>query len=229
MQRAFDEIFHDIALQNLPIVIAIDRAGICASDGPTHHGLFDIAYLNCIPNLILMQPKNPQELIKMMDFAVLLNRPCCIRYPRETLPSNLSCSPILLGQAEALQRGKDICIFTLGEKVHVAFQVSQLLPQFSISIVNLRFIKPIDQKLILEMARNHRILVSIEDHVISGGIGSIIAEILTQNNILTPLKIWGWPDEFIPHASCVADLEQQFNFTAENIAQSIKNQLEVAT
>jgi 1-deoxy-D-xylulose-5-phosphate synthase len=242
LQRAIDNIFHDIALQNLPIIIAIDRAGLSTYDGPTHHGLFDIALLRSIPNLIMMQPKDTIELEGMLEAAVAFRAPCCIRYPSEAksinAPRNISNdhkneSNIQLGQSEILQHGKDICIIALGHRVGTAFEVARKLPQFSFTIVNARFIKPLDEIMLINCAQTHRKIYIMEDHVRAGGFGSAVAEffiqtkIWSQKKLSVDLHIFAWPNTFIPHASNRDDLEAMFHLRVGDMVEKIQKDMSV--
>jgi 1-deoxy-D-xylulose-5-phosphate synthase len=250
LQRAFDNVFHDIALQNLPIIIAIDRAGLCANDGPTHHGLFDLAFLRPIPNLTIMQPKDPEELEAMLEAAIEFRRPCCIRYPREVrmIPTMNTHSRALnvdhpstkqgcrekslkiqWGKSEMIAQGTEICLFALGEKVAVAIAIAKKLPQFSFTIVNARFVKPIDSEALTYCARHHDALYVIEDHVKTGGLGSAVIEFLTENKLPINTDVFAWPDEFIPHASHSDDLEKMFHLTPEDMAEKIRRDREKRT
>ncbi|MDR3317486.1 MAG: 1-deoxy-D-xylulose-5-phosphate synthase [Puniceicoccales bacterium] len=230
LQRAVDNIFHDIALQNLPIVIAIDRAGLCANDGPTHHGLFDIALLRNIPNLVIMQPKDTDELEAMLEAAIEFRKPCCIRYPRETKIVSIKnnsinekvCPKICLGKSEIVVQGKDICLIALGEKVYLALEIARKLPQFSFTIIHGRFVKPLDHEVLLECAKHHLSIYTIEDHVKSGGFGSAVAEFLIEQHLPIHIHIFAWPDTFIPHASNNEDLENMFHFTVDDMVKKIQ-------
>jgi 1-deoxy-D-xylulose-5-phosphate synthase len=238
LQRAFDNIFHDIALQNLPIIIAIDRAGLCANDGPTHHGLFDIAFLRSIPNLVIMQPRHSQELEMMLEAATTFQKPCCIRYPRERealaidgaggadnsdgLDRERPTAEIRLGRSEIITRGTDVCLIALGEKVSIALKIAQKLPRLSFTIVSARFVKPLDWRTLEDCARRHRMLYTIEDHVKSGGFGSSVVEFLAEKGLAAHVHIFAWPDEFISHASNNDDLKKMFHFTVEDMAQRIQ-------
>ncbi|MDR2812608.1 MAG: 1-deoxy-D-xylulose-5-phosphate synthase [Puniceicoccales bacterium] len=227
LQRAFDNIFHDIALQNLPIIIAIDRAGLCAHDGPTHHGLFDIAFLRNIPHLVIMQPKDGDELCKMLEAAIHFHVPCCIRYPRgaavQTVNRRNCCAGVVLGQSETIQRGKDICMIALGDSVSVAMAVARKLPYYAFTIINARFIKPLDEIMLRTCAQNCKRIYTLENHVEAGGFGSAIAEFFARENIAIDLHIFAWPDCFIPHASSNEDLEKMFHLTVDDIAMKIEN------
>jgi 1-deoxy-D-xylulose-5-phosphate synthase len=225
LQRAFDNILHDIALQNLPIIIAIDRAGLCPQDGPTHHGLFDIAFLRSIPNLVIMQPRDVVELRKMLGAAIHFHLPCCIRYPRSTVaPLAGEChADVELGKSEVIQRGRDICVIALGDRVSIALAIAKKMLNYSFTIINARFIKPLDEALLIECVRSHRKIYTLEEHVRAGGFGSAVAEFFAQNNIAVALHIFAWPDCFISHASNGEDLERMFHFTVDDMAMKIAN------
>ena len=226
LQRAFDQVFHDIALQNLPCLIAIDRAGLCANDGPTHHGLFDIAYLKPLPNLILFQPSDTEELKLMISAAINWNKPCCIRYPRATYVTEIrSHCPIKLGKSEKIQEGSDYCIIALGEKVYTALQVAQVLSPYRGTIINARFIKPYDEEMLEECAQKYRFIYTIEDHVRTGGFGESVACFLEEHNCTGNFHLFAWPDQFLPHASTDHDLEKLCHFTVRNIAKKIRSDL----
>ncbi|MDR1907059.1 MAG: 1-deoxy-D-xylulose-5-phosphate synthase [Puniceicoccales bacterium] len=230
LQRAFDNVFHDVALQNLPVIIAVDRAGLCANDGPTHHGLFDIAFLRSIPNLVIMQPKDGAELRKMLEAAIHFHAPCCIRYPRSTATETKNhsnhCPSVALGQSEMIQCGRDICLIALGEKVAVAMAVARKLSCYSFTIVNARFVKPLDEVILLACARDHKRIYTLEDHAETGGFGSAVAEFLARENRPINLHIFAWPDRFVPHASNNEDLEKMFHLTVDDIAAKIVSDLE---
>ena len=227
LQRAYDQIIHDVCLQNLPVTFCLDRAGISPNDGPTHHGLFDISYLRCVPNSVIMQPATTKELGPMLEFAVNQNSPTFIRYPRGTgePPINQSSfsEKIKLGKAECLINGEQISIWALGSFVSLAEKVSQHLSinGLNISIVNARFIKPLDQELLIEHANSHDLIITIEDNVISGGFGSAVLETLSKERINTDVYRLGWPDQFVPHASDNKTLQKQFGIDLESILRVI--------
>jgi 1-deoxy-D-xylulose-5-phosphate synthase len=178
LQRAFDKIFHDIALQKLPIVIAMDRAALCPQDRPTHHGLLNIAFLRSILDLIILQAKNCNELRKMLEAAIHFHAPCCVRYPRGVrVPTDDHCTAIELGRSEIMQQGEDICIIALGDKVSVAMAVAKNLPHCSSTIINVRFIRPFDQIMFMAPARDHKKMYILEDHPQIWGFGSAFAVI----------------------------------------------------
>jgi deoxyxylulose-5-phosphate synthase len=157
LQRAFDKIFQDIALKMLPIVIAIDRADLCHQDGPTHHEIFNIAFLRSILNLIIIQSKNGNELRKMLEAAVYSHAPCYVRYLRAVrVPMDDHCTAIELGRSEIIQQGEDICIIALEDKISVAMAVTQNLPHYSSTTINIRFIRPLDEVMFMASARDHK-------------------------------------------------------------------------
>lgn len=232
MQRCVDMIQHDAALQNLPVKFCMDRAGLSPDDGPTHHGLFDIAMMRAIPNLVMMQPKDEAELGHMLcTMNQISDRPSLIRYPRGTgegvsMPQELV--PLPIGKAEMLQEGSDITLLALGNMNGYAAKVRTILAAEGISCahVNARFICPLDAGCILHQAAETRLIVTLEDHVVSGGFGSAVMELLNANHCATPVLRIGWPDEFIEHGS-EAQLRGKHHLTPEAIAATIRNHPEV--
>jgi 1-deoxy-D-xylulose-5-phosphate synthase len=227
LQRSLDNVIHDIALQNLPLICCIDRAGINSSDGPTHHGLFDIAYLKFIPNVIILQPKDGNEFIQMLFSAIQWSKPCFIRYPKAELDTcvlNWTPDTIDLGTAEVVNHGRDVCLVSLGSMYNTALALHKNLSNSNIfcTIINARFANPIDEGLILEMARKHSLIVTLEDHSIKNGFGSSVAELLYTNGIFIPIKIFGWPNEFLPHATSRESLADKYSITPDAMANEIK-------
>lgn len=207
MQRCVDMIQHDAALQNLPVRFCMDRAGLSPDDGPTHHGLFDIAMLRCIPNLVMMQPKDEAELCRMLvTMNSIEDRPSAIRYPRgcgEGTPLPNPAEPLPIGKAELLHSGRDVALVALGNMNSVAAKVRSMLEDEGISCahINARFIKPLDVDMLMQQAVGCRLIVTLEDHVVTAGFGSSVLEALTARGVSTPVLILGWPDEFIEHGS----------------------------
>lgn len=207
MQRCVDMIAHDAALQNLPVRFCMDRAGLSPDDGPTHHGLYDISMMRCIPNLVMMQPKDEIEFCHMLaTMNTIVDKPSSIRYPRgeglgQTLPTELKVIPI--GEAEVLSEGHDVALIALGNMNEVACEVKAMLEAIGLSVahINARFIKPLDEQCILKQADKCRILVSMEDHCITGGFGSAVLELLNRNLKYKPLLMMGWPDKFVEHGT----------------------------
>lgn len=226
MQRAFDMIVHDIALQNLNVRLCMDRAGLSGDDGPTHHGLFDIGYLRGIPNIVHMQPKDEEEFVDMLWTMLHHNTgPIAIRYPRGTgTGAVLKKKPKLLpiGQAEILDNGKDVALFGLGNFCAVAQEVASLLALRGIeaAVINPRWIKPLDTTTIKKFAQTTKMLVTLEDHAVVNGFGTGIAEFLNEEKITTPLLRIGWPDQFIEHGA-VSILREKYGLTAKAITERI--------
>jgi len=226
MQRAFDMIVHDIALQNLNVALCMDRAGLSGDDGPTHHGLFDIAFLRSIPNIIAMQPRDEEEFADMLwTMAHHHEGPIAIRYPRgggtgavpRTTPRLLE-----IGKSEVMRHGTDVAIFGLGNFCEVALEAADLLEQQGIraAVINPRWIKPLDVGTLEFFARGVKLLCTLEDHAVMGGFGSAVAEHLSDVGITTPLVRIGWPDQFIEHGS-VPILRQKYGMTAKAAVDQI--------
>jgi 1-deoxy-D-xylulose-5-phosphate synthase len=205
MQRAYDMIIHDIALQNLPVRLCMDRGGLSGDDGPTHHGLFDIGYLRHIPNLIFMQPKDEEEFADMLwTMAHHDAGPSAIRYPRGAgTGAKPKDAPRLLkiGEAEILTPGSDVAIISLGSMIDLARQTQQALENrgWSAALVNARWIKPLDAATLLRLARECKVVLTLEDHVLANGFGAAVIELLHDNGIATPVERIGWPDAFVEH------------------------------
>jgi 1-deoxy-D-xylulose-5-phosphate synthase len=204
LQRAFDPIVHDVCLQNLPVVFCMDRAGLSGDDGPTHHGLFDIAYLRGVPNIVQMAPTDEDELADMMLTAVLHTGPSAIRYPRGTGPGTVikeKPEAIPLGQGVVVQEGKDVAILGLGSLLPMARDLAQTLGEqgYSAAVINPRFIKPLDRELLARYARRALAIVTFEDGVLMGGFGSAVMEALNEMGIDKPVVRIGWPDRFVEH------------------------------
>jgi 1-deoxy-D-xylulose-5-phosphate synthase len=219
LQRAFDQIVHDVALQNLPVVFCMDRGGLSGDDGPTHHGLFDISYLRGVPNLIHMDPRDEDELQDMMFTALEHDGPSAIRYPRGIGPgAAIKDVPELLeiGKAEVIQDGSDIAIFALGTMVADAEKLAKLLKAEgqSAAVINARFAKPVDAECIARYAERCGLIVTMEDHVLAGGFGSAVLECLNSQEIDVPVVRIGWPDSFIEHGK-VESLREKYGLTAE--------------
>ena len=219
LQRAFDPIVHDVALQNLPVVFCMDRAGLSGDDGPTHHGLFDISYLRGIPGMVLMAPKDENELADMMKTAVELPGPSAIRYPRGAVAGvERKPHPELLpvGKAEILAEGSDVAILGLGTMIPMAWELAGKLERdgYSAAVINPRFIKPVDREMIETYARRVAAFVTFEDHVKMGGFGSIVLEVLEEIGSPVPVVRIGWPDQFIEHGK-IDDLRAKYGLTVD--------------
>ena len=232
LQRAYDGLIHDIGLQDLPVIFCMDRAGLSANDGPTHHGLFDIAYLRCIPNVIGMSPKDEDELVDMMFTASLQKHPIFIRYPRggaEGVTIKESPQMLEVGKAEVLKnyaqnRGLKVALFALGNMNKIARQTANELEKqgFDCAIINARFFKPIDSGTTEFFGRSADAVVTLEDHVLAGGYGSAVLELFSEKRIAAPVIRIGWPDQFIEHASSVDVLRQRYGITVAQIAARVK-------
>ncbi|MCK5528398.1 MAG: 1-deoxy-D-xylulose-5-phosphate synthase [Kiritimatiellae bacterium] len=225
MQRAADCLIHDICLQDLPVTICLDRAGIVGDDGPTHHGVFDIALLRHIPRLIFMQPADEAELANMLYTAVNIDHPTVIRYPRgcgtgATVPDELE--KIAIGKAVQLSEGSDVIFWALGNMIQLAEKAAALLNEKGISagVVNARFIRPLDKELLTEHCKTRKIIATIEGGIISGGFGESITALANSVDFNGHVLNFGWPDEFITHGN-PSILMEQYGLTPEKIVEKI--------
>ena len=230
LQRAFDPIVHDVALQELPVVFCMDRGGLSGDDGPTHHGLFDISYLRCVPNLVHMVPKDEGELADMMQTALEHSGPSAIRYPRGTGPgSTIKAQPVALqiGRAEIVEDGTDVAIFGLGALLPIALETAARLRKLglSVALINPRFVKPIDHETVEQYGRHCGLIVTFEDHVLAGGFGSLVLETLSAAEIETPVVRIGWPDQFIEHGKVDA-LREKYGISVEGALQQAEPYLQ---
>lgn len=227
LQRAYDQILIDVCLQNLPVVFAIDRAGNVGADGETHHGLFDISFLRSMPNLTILAPRDGVELQEMMEYAISLNGPCAIRYPRGTSPCLAYPMEPMDKNAQWIETGNDLTIWAVGNMVQVALHVRELLNKKGISsgVVNPRFIKPMDLETLYRNAMESRLIVTLEDNVLIGGFGEQIASALKESNLETEVLPIGWPDRFIEHGSC-EELNLLYHLDAQSIAERIQQYIE---
>ena len=200
LQRGYDQLIHDIALQNLNVIFAIDRAGLVGADGATHAGIFDISFLRCIPNIVIMAPSSSIEMYKALNASHNLNGPVCVRFPRgkSSVEDFVTDDEIEIGKAHILRTGIDIVIFAFGNMLEPSMIAAE---EVNATVIDMRFIKPLDEKLIIELASVNKKLISIEDNAISGGAGSAINEVLQKNSIKTPLHILGVPDFVTEHGS----------------------------
>ncbi|EEF60231.1 1-deoxy-D-xylulose-5-phosphate synthase [Pedosphaera parvula] len=232
LQRSYDIIIHDVALQDLPVIFCMDRAGLSPQDGPTHHGLFDISYLRCVPNIIAMAPKDEDELVDMMFTATHQNHPTFIRYPRgagEGVPIKDQPRMLEIGKAEVIQNffntgGRKVALFGLGNMMSVARKAAMELTAegFDVAIVNPRFTKPIDAGTTEFYGRAADLVVTLEDHVLPGGYGSSVLELFSEKQIQTPVVRIGWPDKFIEHASSVEYLREKHGLTVPSTVAQVK-------
>ncbi len=207
LQRAYDQVFHDVCLQKNGILLALDRAGIVGNDGPTHNGVFDIAYLRHLPGITLMAPKDGAELKAMLHKAVQLNTPAAIRYPRANIPEGSldnDCNPVEIGKGEILREGKDGVIIAYGAMVYPSMECANMLAEkgIDVTVVNARFAKPLDEDLIMKVAGKNQIVITVEDHTEVGGFGSAILELLVEKGINTQnVRKMGIPDRFTEQGS----------------------------
>lgn len=224
LQRAFDQILHDVCIQDLHVVFAVDRAGLVGSDGETHQGIFDISYLSVIPNMTIMAPKNKWELSDMMKFAMKYNHPVAVRYPRGTAYDGLKefRSPIELGKSEIIYKGNEIALFALGSMVITAEKVADILKENGIdaTLVNARFAKPFDEQCILDLSDNHRMLVTLEENVLSGGLGEHISTFVQQEGIDMDVINIAIPNAYVEHGN-VEQLKKILGIDAESVAARI--------
>ncbi|MGB2747986.1 MAG: 1-deoxy-D-xylulose-5-phosphate synthase, partial [Thiofilum sp.] len=200
LQRAYDQLLHDVAIQNLPVVFAIDRAGLVGADGPTHSGNYDLSYLRCVPNMVIMAPADENECRQMLYTAFKQNVPTAVRYPRGKgigIMPNSSLTEYAIGKGEVLRKGKRIAVLLFGSLLAEARIVAD---ELDASLVNMRFVKPLDEALIQTLSQTHDLLVTLEDNAIMGGAGSGVNEYLAQAGIIMPVLNLGIPDEYIEHA-----------------------------
>lgn len=224
LQRAYDQILHDVCLQNLPVIFAVDRAGLVGSDGETHQGIFDLSYLSSIPNMQIMAPKNKWELSDMMKFALAAGRPMAIRYPRGEAFDGLRDNrvPIEAGRSEAIYEEEDIILFAVGSMVKVALDVREQLKErgYSCSLANARFVKPIDEQAIREACREHRLIVTMEENVASGGYGEKVRAYVDEIGESAQVLNIAIPDEYVEHGN-VELLKREIGIDADSIVMKI--------
>jgi 1-deoxy-D-xylulose-5-phosphate synthase len=200
LQRGYDQFIHDIALQNLNVLFAIDRAGLVGADGATHAGIFDLSFLRCIPNIVIMAPSSSLEMYKALNAAHNLNGPVCVRFPRgkSHIEEFKTDEVIEIGKANIIRNGKDIAIFAFGNMIEPSIKAGN---ELDATVIDMRFIKPLDEDLIIKIANTNKKLISIEDNTVTGGAGSAINELLQREKIRTPLSILGVPDRITEHGS----------------------------
>lgn len=228
LQRAYDQILHDVCIQNLPVVFAIDRAGLVGSDGETHQGIFDLSYLTSIPNMHVCAPKNKWELADMLKFAVVFGGPIAIRYPRGEAYDGLReyREPIVCGRAEWIYRERDIALFAVGSMVRTAELVREKLKAegMQVSLVNARFVKPIDAEAVREACREHRLIVTLEENVSAGGYGEKVLSLLSGEHLAADYLQVALPDAYIEHGN-VEKLKSEIGMDADSICRSIRERL----
>ena len=227
LQRAYDQIVHDVALQNLPVIFAVDRAGLVGEDGPTHHGVFDLTYLRSIPNMTVMAPADENELVQMLHTAFTLEGPVAIRYPRGVglgIPLTSPYQVLPAGRGVMLQEGQDLAVIGIGRGTALGRELVERLAQLGInaSLADARYVKPLDRQLICHLACTHKYLVTIEDNVVSGGFGSAVLEALQEERLQADLLRVGIPDEFVEHGR-VDVLFEYLDMSPEAIMELIFN------
>ncbi len=229
LQRAYDQILHDVCLQSLPVKFMIDRGGLVGDDGPTHHGIFDLSYLRNIPNMVIMSPKDGNELRHMVKTAVEYDKgPIALRYPRgETAQSvhDPELRVIPIGKSEIVQEGEIAAIFAIGSTVYPSLHAAMILNRhgLNVSVINARFVKPLDEKLIEKIIDSHHYIITVEENVLAGGFGSAVMEYLSDNNFNhVKVKRIGLPDSFIEHGE-QSILKENYGLTPEKMAETIEN------
>ncbi len=229
LQRAYDQIIHDVALQNLNVVYVLDRGGLVGADGPTHHGTLDFSYLRCIPNMVVMAPKDENELRDMLYTAIQYQAgPIALRYPRGNavgVPANESLMKLGVGKGEIVRSGKDVAILAIGNMVYPSLKAAELLVKDGVSaeVVNMRFVKPIDQSLIDDICSRFAYILTVEDHVVDGGFGSAVLEAIAHKPYQHPhIKVHGVPSEFIEHGT-PQELYAMLKLDAPGIASVVKD------
>ncbi len=225
LQRAYDQLIHDVALQNLPVLFAIDRAGLVGPDGPTHAGSFDLSFLRCIPNLVIMAPADGNELRRMLYTGYLLDGPAAVRYPRGSGPEvaiEKEMRELPVGKGQLRREGRRIALLAFGSMVEPALAAAE---QLDASVVNMRFVKPLDVPLLLDMATHHELLVTIEENVIAGGAGSAVNECLQQHGIRNRVINLGLPDRFVEHGGHEA-LLAQCGLDTKGIVKAVREHLD---
>lgn len=230
LQRSYDQLIHDVALQRLPIVFCLDRAGLVGKDGPTHHGVFDIAYTRSLPGFIVMAPKDGRELEIMLEKAIEWKKPTVIRYPRSSageLVGPSSCSPLKVGAAEPLREGKDLAILAVGSMVNSALLTAEVLSKRGIEteVINARFIKPLDKKMLERVVLEKKKIFTLEEGIVHSGFGSSVLEFFERERITgVDIKCLGLPDQFIEHGAR-EELLRKYHLTPDEIAAIIQGVL----
>ncbi len=228
LQRGFDQIVHDVCLQELDVVFAMDRAGLVGDDGPTHHGVFDISYLRCLPNMVLMAPRDEAALVDMLHTAIAYDGPVGLRYPRgeaEGMPLPSTPAKIEIGRGEVLREGERVALLGYGYGVPVALGAADLLTAehgVEPTVADARFAKPLDTELVERLAESHDVLVTIEENVLAGGFGAAVVEHLVDSDRLGDTRVlrFGLPDRYVTHGK-PALLREEVGLTSENVADKV--------
>jgi 1-deoxy-D-xylulose-5-phosphate synthase len=224
LQRAYDQLIHDVELQNLPVLFAIDRGGLVGADGATHHGAFDLSYLRCIPNIIVMAPAEENECRQMLYTGFMLDSPAAVRYPRGagmgvTVEAQMQALPI--GKAQLRREGRRVALLAFGPLLKAALEAGE---ELDATVVNMRFVKPVDAELVARLAGSHELLVTIEDNVVMGGAGSAVAEALAERDLPARMLHLGLPDRFVDHGD-QGQLLAQVGLTGTGIVRSVRARL----
>ncbi len=225
LQRAYDQIVHDVCVQDLPVVFCMDRAGFVGDDGPTHMGLYDIAYLRTLPNITLMAPRNEAELLPMLKHAISLSAPVAIRYPRGSTSGDHSdpVAPIVQGRAEVLRRGSGVAILAYGNTVDIALDAYDRLRNAGTTptVVNMRFVKPLDEALLMELAEGHSHVITLEEHSLAGGFGSAVVEFVSDHGLGLAVERVGVPNNALVHHDAQPKQRALFGLTGEHVAARV--------
>jgi 1-deoxy-D-xylulose-5-phosphate synthase len=224
LQRGYDQLIHDVCIQNLPVLFAIDRGGLVGADGPTHHGAFDLSYLRCLPNITVMVPSDEDECRQMLYTAFSLDTPMAVRYPRGagpgvTIAKDMTALPV--GRGEVRREGRRVAILAFGAMVQPALQAAGRLDA---TVANMRFVKPLDRDLVAELAANHELLVTVEENVVSGGAGDAVLECLAEQSYRGDVLQLGLPDRFVEHGD-PALLLRLCGLDAEGIVAAVQRRL----
>ncbi len=225
LQRAYDQLIHDVALQNLPVLFAIDRAGLVGADGPTHAGSFDLSFLRCVPNLVIMAPADGNELRRMLYTGYRLDGPAAVRYPRGSgpeVPIDEEMRELPIGKGQLRREGRRVALLAFGSMVAPALQAAE---ELDASVVNMRFVKPLDVPLVLDMATHHDLLVTVEENVVTGGAGSAVNECLHHHGVEKPVLNLGLPDRFVEHGR-QEELLALCGLDAAGIVEAVRNHLD---
>ncbi len=223
LQRGYDQLIHDMCIQNLPVTVCIDRAGIVGNDGETHQGIYDLSFLNTIPNMNIMAPKNFEELRKMLEFSINSKLPMAIRYPKggEDDCEFEMMDEIKLGTSELIREGRDITICAIGKMVSYSKRVAEILEKEGISceVINVRFLKPLDSKAIIKSVQKTKRIITIEDNSLSGGLGSSVNNVLINKDV--EILNMGYPDVFVKHGS-IEELERLYEMDVEGLVKKVR-------
>jgi 1-deoxy-D-xylulose-5-phosphate synthase len=224
LQRAYDQLIHDVALQNLPVVFALDRGGLVGADGPTHHGAFDLSYLRCIPNMTIMVPADENECRQMLYTGITVDGPSAVRYPRGAGPGaevlqQMKAVPV--GEGEIRREGRHVAILAFGSMLAPALEAGA---ELGATVANMRFVKPLDDALVLRLAAAHELVVTVEENAVDGGAGSAVLESLAAQGIEVPVLQLGLPDQFVEHGD-PAQLLADCGLDAAGIARAIRERL----